>query len=272
MPLESGTLIPDLDANNPTGADPKSEGDDHFRLVKRCVQGSFAAFVGTTATPKQVDLTEDQINDAALQSEAATITAPWQIDAEQTHSADITLEHIVTLNGQDSVGGPHELAKVNASNQNVLGNNTLDSRVQGQTLIELRIGSNNSAQVVDRSLGAILVKDINGNDFKAGFRNPRTNGQGGDYTLQQSDEGSIVRKGTGQAMSFTVPSLEAFTVITVINRTSNEITFIEDAAISLRALVGGSQITGGFTLAGFSVVTLWWQGTDICECWGNGIS
>ena len=72
MPLESGTLIPDLDANNPLGSDPKSEGDDHLRLVKRCVQGSFAAFVGTTAVPKTVTLTEDQINDAGLQGRANT--------------------------------------------------------------------------------------------------------------------------------------------------------------------------------------------------------
>jgi len=34
MPLESGTTIADLNASWPTGGDPKSEGDDHLRLIK----------------------------------------------------------------------------------------------------------------------------------------------------------------------------------------------------------------------------------------------
>ena len=70
MPLESGNYIPELDSANPSGSDPKSEGDDHLRLLKRAVTGSFGAFEGTTAAPKSVTLTEDQINDAALKSEA----------------------------------------------------------------------------------------------------------------------------------------------------------------------------------------------------------
>lgn len=77
MPLETGTLIPELDENNPLGSDGKNQGDDHLRLLKRCVTGSFPAFVGTTAVPKSVTLTEDQINDAALKSVDQTIIGEW---------------------------------------------------------------------------------------------------------------------------------------------------------------------------------------------------
>ena len=66
MGLETGDFIPDLDANNPLGGDPKSQGDDHIRLIKRATQGSFPAFVGTTATPKSVTLTEDELNQLAV--------------------------------------------------------------------------------------------------------------------------------------------------------------------------------------------------------------
>ena len=54
MPLETGNFIPELDDNNPLGSDNVSLGDDHIRLIKRAVTGSFSGFVGTTAVPKLV--------------------------------------------------------------------------------------------------------------------------------------------------------------------------------------------------------------------------
>jgi hypothetical protein len=41
MGLESGTRIPELDPANPTSVDPVSQGDDHLKLLKVCIQGSF---------------------------------------------------------------------------------------------------------------------------------------------------------------------------------------------------------------------------------------
>jgi hypothetical protein len=38
-----------LDAAKPTGADPKSEGDDHLRLIKTVLKNSFAGFPGVVA-------------------------------------------------------------------------------------------------------------------------------------------------------------------------------------------------------------------------------
>jgi hypothetical protein len=46
MSLETGNYIFNLDSSNPTGADPKSRGDDHFRLIKGVVKNSFAGFTG----------------------------------------------------------------------------------------------------------------------------------------------------------------------------------------------------------------------------------
>ena len=46
MGLETGTEIQDLNPNWPLGTDDVSQGDDHIRLVKSCIQGSFP---GTTA-------------------------------------------------------------------------------------------------------------------------------------------------------------------------------------------------------------------------------
>jgi hypothetical protein len=46
MPLETATFINDLTITNPTSADPKSQGDDHIRLVKSAVKNSLPGFTG----------------------------------------------------------------------------------------------------------------------------------------------------------------------------------------------------------------------------------
>jgi len=57
MPLETGDYITDLVPTNPLGTDPKSEGDDHLRLVKKTVQQSFP-FIDA-----QVDASSRELND-----------------------------------------------------------------------------------------------------------------------------------------------------------------------------------------------------------------
>lgn len=46
MPLEVATYINGLDSANPTPTDPKSQGDDHLRLVKTVLKNSFPALAG----------------------------------------------------------------------------------------------------------------------------------------------------------------------------------------------------------------------------------
>lgn len=56
MGLEAATLIHQLDRNNPTGADPKNQGDDHLRMFKACVQDTFANVDGAVlATHTQLN-------------------------------------------------------------------------------------------------------------------------------------------------------------------------------------------------------------------------
>lgn len=52
MGLETATYIHELDSSNPIGsADPKSQGDDHIRLIKSALQSTFPNVEGTvTAT------------------------------------------------------------------------------------------------------------------------------------------------------------------------------------------------------------------------------
>ena len=47
MALESVTYIGDLDPINPTGSDPKSQGDDHIRNIKEALRNGFPGFTGS---------------------------------------------------------------------------------------------------------------------------------------------------------------------------------------------------------------------------------
>jgi hypothetical protein len=46
MSLESATTIEDLDKSNPTGDDPRSEGDNHLRLIKTVLKTMFPGSSG----------------------------------------------------------------------------------------------------------------------------------------------------------------------------------------------------------------------------------
>ncbi len=58
MSLEAPGFIKDLIPTNPEGTDPKSQGDDHLRLIKQCLLNQFPGFT----EGKAIDLTESQLN------------------------------------------------------------------------------------------------------------------------------------------------------------------------------------------------------------------
>lgn len=47
MGLETGNYVADLVITNPPGTDPKSQGDDHLRLIKTTLRNTFPGFTGT---------------------------------------------------------------------------------------------------------------------------------------------------------------------------------------------------------------------------------
>jgi hypothetical protein len=65
MSLENGTYISDLVKTNPTGTDPKSQGDDHLRLIKACVQQSFPNInAPVTAAPADLNSISGKVSKA----------------------------------------------------------------------------------------------------------------------------------------------------------------------------------------------------------------
>ncbi len=102
MALETASFIPELIVTNPVGAsDPKSAGDDHLRLIKTAILGSFPNFVGTAGVPKSITFTEDQLNDAARKAATATISALWDFTTRPTIADDLIAVEPILQNIQN---------------------------------------------------------------------------------------------------------------------------------------------------------------------------
>lgn len=55
MSVESATYINQLNASYPAASDPKSEGDNHVRLLKSTLQATFPNLTATAVTPTSTD-------------------------------------------------------------------------------------------------------------------------------------------------------------------------------------------------------------------------
>jgi len=76
MALETGTYISDLVATNPTGSDPKSQGDDHLRLLKSTIQATFPNVNGAvTPTPAEMNVLDGAVVSAADLTKLGQVTA-----------------------------------------------------------------------------------------------------------------------------------------------------------------------------------------------------
>lgn len=270
MPLEAGTLIPDLDANNPLGADPKSEGDDHLRLVKRCVLGSFPGLVGTTAIPKAVTLTEDQINDAALKSAAQTISGIWQ------HDATLRLANQVALVSRNAANTADlNLVSTDSLDRTTFG--TVDSQQinQCKTQNQFLVDGVTVAFMAGLPAGGLVAVDREGISKKAGFRNPSLSTFSADRTLDQDDEGRVLQMTAGP-VTLTVDQLEAFTAMRIITTgAGGDLTLLKGTITNMRLLDGGgslNQVATGITVVRNSIVELYWQSATTMYVFGNGLT
>jgi len=276
MPLEAGDFIPELNANNPLGSDPKSEGDDHLRLVKRCTLGSFPAFVGNNAAPKSVLLTEDQINDAALKSEAATIGGLWDFLLDVDFQGHVSLHPLDSSLRVRNFGNTDYIPLVVRSSTSdvIVWGNTASAgsqyhgpssasahRFYANGIETFRTGNllNGSAKVADR--GGLFL-DV-------GFRSPTEIGGAVTQTMTQEMEGRVVNFGSGGTV--TLDALAAGTAITITNR-GGGINLVEGTA-TIRWLSGDGVNNGGNrSLVSSSVIQCYWRASSQVEIWGNGIS
>lgn len=120
MALESGNLINQLVTSNPTGADPRRQGDDHLRLLKSVLKNTFQGSLGTgfdapiTADPADLNRTAVESNwipsgvIVMWNGTIATIPTGWQLCDGTGGSPDLRNRFVIGADadagGTDDVG------------------------------------------------------------------------------------------------------------------------------------------------------------------------
>lgn len=122
MSLETGTYISDLVSTNPTSTDPKSQGDDHIRLIKSLIKATFANITGAvTVTHTQLNTVIDRVLRAGdimtgthdFTGAAVTVAAPSAGSNPVTKTYADALAFSATLPGQ--TGNANKVPRTNGS-------------------------------------------------------------------------------------------------------------------------------------------------------------
>ena len=190
MALESTTYIDGLVATNPTGTDPRSQGDDHIRLIKSAIKSTFSAVAGeVTATHTELNI----------------------LDGVTATTAELNYLDIPTL-------GTAESSK--AVTADAVGTTT-NLKTKKQTEIVNAIGTVSTSTAIDFSLGNVATAVIAaGGSFT--LTNPPTSGIYGKIQLILTNGGlgtsifpATVKWAGGTEPTFTSSGIDIITLETI---------------------------------------------------------
>ena len=159
MALESTTYIDGLVITNPTGTDPRSQGDDHIRLVKSTLRSTFPNVAGAmTATHTELNL----------------------IDGYTGTTAELNYNDIPTL-------GTVESSK--SVTADAVGT-TKKLKTQEQTEIVNAVGTVSTATAINFTLGNVVTAVLaSGGSFT--ISNPPTTGTYGKFKFILTNGGTV---------------------------------------------------------------------------------
>ena len=159
MALESTTYIDGLVITNPTGTDPRSQGDDHIRLVKSTIRSTFPNVAGAmTATHTELNL----------------------IDGYTGTTAELNYNDIPTL-------GTVESSK--SVTADAVGT-TKKLKTQEQTEIVNAVGTVSTATAINFALGNVVTAVLaSGGSFT--ISNAPTSGVYGKFKLILTNGGTV---------------------------------------------------------------------------------
>ena len=177
MALESTTYIDGLVTTNPTGTDPRSQGDDHLRLIKSTLRSTFPNVAGAmTATHTELNL----------------------IDGYTGTTAELNYNDIPTL-------GTVEASKTVTADAVGI---TKKLKTQEQTEIVNALGTVSGAQAIDFALGNVVTAVLaSGGSFTVS--NAPTSGVYGKFKLILTNGGTVADPwhSSGKFAGGTTPTL-----------------------------------------------------------------
>ena len=192
MALESTTYIDGLVTTNPTGTDPRSQGDDHLRLIKSTLRSTFPNVAGAmTATHTELNL----------------------IDGYTGTTAELNYNDIPTL-------GTVEASKsVTADAVGI----TKKLKTQEQTEIVNAVGTVSTATAINFALGNVVTAVLaSGGSFT--ISNAPTSGVYGKFKLILTNGGTVadpwhasVKFAGGTTPTLTTSGIDILTFETIDN-------------------------------------------------------
>jgi hypothetical protein len=291
MPLEGGDgFISGLVVTNPVNAtDQVAQGDDHLRLIKTALKGSFpnisGAVTGTQAELNILDgatlstaelnildgvtLTAAQINNAALQAQSNVFTT-GRLDVA---SASADLYWVET---DAAANNSRWRAHVNFEEWSL---DLVDDAITAATSVIRVARTNNTADILELS-AAILsmigpLTTPNTTASEVGYKGAPQNIQNGDYGIVLTDCGKTIYKASGGAgETITIPAngtiaIPVGSIIRVVNRGGGDLSI---AITSDTLELAGAGTTGTRTLADKGVAVLEKVEATIWMISGAGVS
>lgn len=181
MALETGTYISDLVSTNPTSNDPKSQGDDHIRLLKSTVKATFPN-VTNAVTPTHTELNyvdgvtgaiQTQLNaKAPLDSPALTGVPTTPTAATGTSGGQIaSLDYVIATSLSASLPGQTGNAGKLLSTDGVDANwyDTIDGSVVSLLSGGDLVGTTGTQSLSNKSLTVPIIQDSADTTKKANF-------------------------------------------------------------------------------------------------------
>lgn len=262
MGLETGTYISDLVTTNPVGAtDPKSQGDDHLRLLKSTIKATFPNITGAvTMTHTQLNgiLSASNLTSGSLPDARLSANVPL-LNAANTFSA--AAQAISVASGSPSLSVVTATGSITAKLQAVDSTGVYVG-AQSAHGVSLIVG-NDPKLSIDSSANfnffAGQVTTSNASASEVGFKGTPQNVQNGDYTLVLSDAGkAIVKSSGGAGETITVPANASVafpvgTIIRIVNGGGGDLTI---AITSDTMFLAGAALSGSRTLVNTGVAVL----------------
>lgn len=209
MALETATYISGLVAANPLSTDPKSQGDDHLRLIKSTLQATFPNITGAvTATHTELSYVSGVTSGIQGQLDAITAqlvsggTALNQISAASASSTIDNAANQINWNW-NLTGASGKGFAVSESAASTLGAGAQDlvsfGTLSGSTANAFRVtahGANDAILV--RYNGAVTISSVkspsssSGPSLSLNAANGSTSSNGGSVQITPGDGGDIV--------------------------------------------------------------------------------
>ena len=228
MGLETGTYISDLNSSNPVGAsDPKSQGDDHLRLIKATLLATFPNITGALSSTHTELNYLTGVTGTTGTGKLVLDTAPTLGAVTATSYDGIAAANLVDKSAAETITGAWDLGVITATSYGGITEANLVDKSAAETITGAWDFGVITATSYDGILATNLLSEIaaidttvaNTSAAQPGYKGAPQNIQNANYTLVLTDAGKQIYKasgGAGETITIPANASVAFPVGTIV--------------------------------------------------------